>query len=207
MTCRKVTQPPENTASPDFMDSQEQATFSDKLALVVVDMQDRVLKALPDGRRILRRVSFAVEAATQLGVPVVFTEQFPDKLGGVNEDLLACAPKRELFGKTAFSAFQSTALMRFLQKRRTEHILLCGVETSICVYQSALQAMRNELDVTLLADCHGARRPRDEKAVVRFLEKNGVHVLPAETVFYSLLADAKHPRFRAFTELVKRHAD
>lgn len=180
--------------------------FSDRLALIVVDMQDRILKAVPQSKQLLRRVSFAVEAAGILGVPVIFTQQRPDKLGGVNEDLLALAPKHELFSKTAFSALQATGLAKNLAKRHTEHLLLCGIETPICVYQTALQAMRQDLDVTLLSDCHGARSERDEKAVVRFLEKNGAHVLPSETVFYSLLADAKHPRFKAFTEVVKKFA-
>jgi nicotinamidase-related amidase len=187
------------------MVNPDSETFSDRLALVVVDMQDRVLKALPDGREVLERVSFAVAAAQLLGVNTIFTEQQPDKLGGVNPGLLALAPKHELFQKTAFSALQSPGLAKLLQKRRTEHVLLCGIETPICVYQTALQAMRSELDVTLLSDCHGGRRARDAKAVVRFLEKNGVHALPAETVFYSLLADAKHPRFKEFTKLVKSH--
>jgi nicotinamidase-related amidase len=188
------------------MEKTKPETFSDRLALIVIDMQDRVLKAVPDGKDLKRRVSFAIEAAITLGIHVVFTEQQPDKLGHACEDLIALAPKAEVFSKTAFSIFQSPQLVKHLSKRNTEHVLLCGIETSICVYQSALQALRKEFDVTLLSDCTGARRQADAAAVLRFLERFGVHVLPSETVFYSLLADAKHPKFKPFTELVKRYS-
>jgi nicotinamidase-related amidase len=80
------------------------------------------------------------------------------------------------------------------------------VETPVCVYQTAIDALRSGLQVTVLADCVGARRPDDAQVCLQALARAGAHLLPAETVFYSVLGSAEHPAFRAYTELVKRYA-
>src|SRR5208283_4210476 len=87
-----------------------------------------------------------------------------------------------------------------------EHLLLCGIETPICVYQTAVAALRSGLAVTVLGDCVGARRETDARLCLDSLARAGAHILPADTVFYSILGGAEHPLFRPYTELVKKHA-
>jgi nicotinamidase-related amidase len=83
---------------------------------------------------------------------------------------------------------------------------LLGIETSICIYQTAIQALGDDIGVTLLSDCISERRAEDREPVLKQLLSMDAHVLPAETIFYSLLGSAAHPQFRAFTELVKQYA-
>ena len=93
-----------------------------------------------------------------------------------------------------------------LHRGKTEHLLLCGLETPICVYQTAIAALAAGLQVTLLSDALGARRTEDATACLMALRHAGAHVLPSETVFYALLHDVQHPFFKAYTQLVKSHA-
>ena len=86
-----------------------------------------------------------------------------------------------------------------------EHLLICGLETQICVYQTALDALRAGLHVTILSDAVGARRPADAAVCLDALGRAGAHVLPGETVFYALLGDVQHPFFKTYTQLVKSH--
>ncbi len=173
--------------------------------LLCVDLQPPFLKAIPSGPQILQRCAFAIEAAIGFGLPVAFTEQVPQKLGGTAPELIALAGKPAIWGKITFSALADDGIRDALRKRAPDHLLLCGVETSICVYQTALDALDAHYQVTVLTDAVGARRSEDGQAALTALARAGVQILPSETVFYSLLGDANHPFFKSYTQLVKKY--
>jgi nicotinamidase-related amidase len=177
------------------------------VALLVVDVQPTFLKAMQDGEGCLRRCRLAVSAAQLLGVPVFFTEQVPDKLGPTHPDLLhAAGAGRAVFGKTAFSAFGAPGLVEALGKMQVSQLLVCGLEVPVCVYQTAMDGLREGMGITILADAVEARRPEDSCTCFEALRAAGVHILPTETVFYAMLGAAAHPQFRAYTALVKQAA-
>ncbi len=173
--------------------------------LLCLDLQPVFLAAICDSQRVHWRCSFALETAGGLGLPVIFTEQAPARLGGTAEDLLKLCPQSLVMGKDAFSAFGDEAIAGRLAALPTRRLLLCGIETPICVYQTARDARAAGWQVTVLADCVGARRAADAATVLAHLERTGCEVLPVETVFYALLRNARHPFFRAFTALVKKY--
>jgi nicotinamidase-related amidase len=178
----------------------------DGTLLLCIDMQPVFVRAIPDGARIQRRCEFAIAAAVGLGMPVAFTEQVPQKLGGTVPELLALAFGAQVFGKNAFSALADDGIRdALLRDRGVEHLLLCGIETPVCVYQTAVDALADKLHVTVLSDAVGARRDDDATACLAALARAGAHVLPCETVFYALLHDVKHPFFKAYTQLVKSY--
>jgi len=175
--------------------------------LLCIDMQPVFVGAVAEGARIQRRCEFAITAATGLGLPVAFTEQVPQKLGGTVPELLALAFGAPVFGKSTFSVLADDGIRdALIRDRGVDHLLLCGIETSVCVYQTALDALAAGLQVTILSDCVGARRADDAWVCTEALRRAGVHLLPSETVFYALLHDVKHPFFKAYTQLVKSHA-
>ncbi|HEY1848560.1 MAG TPA: isochorismatase family protein [Opitutaceae bacterium] len=176
--------------------------------LLCLDMQPPFLQAVAGGPALLRRCQFAVAAARGLGVAVAFTEQVPDKLGGTDPSLLALAGGTRAQAKDAFSALAPGSACReaLTGNRHLEHLILCGLETPICVFQTAIDAIKGGLAVTVLSDCVGARRPADAAACLEALARAEANVLPAETVFYSILGGASHPYFREFSRLVKSHA-
>ncbi|HBM86855.1 MAG TPA: isochorismatase [Opitutae bacterium] len=177
------------------------------LGLLLIDFQDSFLNAIPDRERLLQRTSFAVEAASLLGCSIAATEQIPQKLGHTTELLSTVLPQHTpIFDKSAFSALEADGLSRWIESNQIDHLLLLGIETSICIYQTAIQALGDGIGVTLLSDCISERRPEDREPVLKQLLSMDAHVLPAETIFYSLLGSAAHPQFRAFTQLVKQYA-
>lgn len=177
---------------------------TDHLGLLLIDFQEVFLKAMPDREQLLQRTRFALQAAELLGVSVAATEQIPDKLGATTPYLSGIwNPKTPVFDKSTFSALGAEGLHRWIEANQIEHLLLAGIESSICVYQTAVQALGEEIGVTLLADCISERRTEDRAPVFMQLLAIDAHVLPSETVFYSLLSSAEHPKFREFTRLVK----
>src|SRR5665213_2580993 len=175
--------------------------------LLCLDLQPVFLKVVGGGIRIQRRCEFAIAAAHGLGMPVAFTEQAPAKLGGTEPALLALAGSPAAIAKDTFSALAVGSPVRraLTEGRSIEHLILCGVETPICVFQTAVDALQAGIAVTVLSDCVGARREADARACLEALARAGAHVLPAETVFYTILGGSSHAFFRAFTELVKKY--
>ena len=177
---------------------------SKHLGLLLVDFQDVFLKEIPDRERLLKRSTFALKAAELLGVSVAVTEQISEKLGATTEALSGCwEVNTPVFDKSAFSAFEAEGLQRWTESKQIDHLLIAGIETSICVYQTALQALGADIGVTLLSDCISERRLEDRAPVLQQLLSMGAHILPSETIFYSLIGSAEHPQFREFNELVK----
>ncbi|MBM3872496.1 MAG: isochorismatase family protein [Verrucomicrobia bacterium] len=176
--------------------------------LLGVDLQPAFLAVMPGGGKpLLRRCELALRSAVGLGMRVAFTEQRPDRLGGTDAALLAHAPvDAPRWAKSSFSAYGDPVIRAALGAPDLEHLLLCGLETPVCVYQTAIDALGAGTAVTVLSDAVGARRPDDARVCLEALIRAGAHVLPVETVFYALLQDSTHPFFKAYTQLVKDHA-
>lgn len=174
--------------------------------LLCLDMQPVFLAVIPENQRVHWRCSFALEAARGLGLSVLFTEQLPAKLGGTAADLLALCDQPVTAGKGAFSALGDKKIAAYLRASGVKNLLICGIETPVCVYQTAMDALKAGYKVTVLSDCIGARRAGDAATVLTHLAHAGCAVLPSETVFYALLHEARHPFFRYYTALVKKYS-
>ncbi len=176
------------------------------LGLLVIDLQDAFLNAMPERARILNRSAFAIEAAALLGCKIAITEQVPEKLGSTTESIQNLLPAHTpAFSKSTFSAMEAEGISRWIESNQIDHLILIGIETPICIYQTAVQALGNNLGITLLSDCVGERRSEDRAPVIQQLLAMDGNVLPSETIFYSLLGNAAHPKFREFTQLIKRY--
>lgn len=203
-----TSQPTGNTPAGDTSRSGFDAArpLTDTL-LLCIDMQPVFIRAVVEGERVQKRCEFSVAAAKGFGLPVLFTEQVPEKLGRTAEPLLALAPGAPALGKRTFSALADETIARaILHDGSIEHLLICGIETSVCVYQTAVAALAQNLTVTILSDAVSARRPDDAVVCLDALARSGAHILPSETVFYSLLHHVGHPFFKAYTQLVKSAA-
>ena len=173
-------------------------------AILAIDLQPTFLEAVSQGEALRKRCALLLETAALTGMQVYLTEQVPKKLGPFDDELAALAPSASRFTKSAFSAFGAKGFEDTLRTNGVEHLLISGVETSICVYQTALDARRAGFAVTTLTDCVSCRRPVDGDWSLRSLQEAGCHALPLETVFYSLLGTAENPLFRDFSKLVRR---
>ncbi|MSU46656.1 MAG: isochorismatase family protein [Lacunisphaera sp.] len=180
-------------------------TYPTTPLLLCIDLQPAFLAAIPDSQRVHRRCCFALEVAKGLGLSILFTEQVPGKLGHTSQDLLALCDEPEIVGKDTFSIFADKRIATHIKEKGLKRLLICGIETPVCVYQTARDALKAGYNVTLLSDCLGARRSGDAAAVLAQLAHDGCAVLPAETIFYSLLHHARHPFFRPYTNLVKKY--
>lgn len=177
------------------------------LGLLLIDFQDCFLKVIPDNEYLLKRAAFAIEAANLLGCSLIVAEQMPEKLGQTTDYLKQFFPdKTPIIAKSSFSVMGIRSFNEWIAQNQIDHLLMIGLETPICLYQTTVHALGEEIGVTLLSDCIGERRSEDRGPALQQLLNMGAHILPSETIFYSLLGSSEHPKFREFTELVKKYA-
>jgi hypothetical protein len=178
----------------------------DRAVLAIVDIQERLLGALPEERRasIVERALVAVETALVLGVPVLVSEQYSKGLGPT------VAPIRERLGdafapveKLAFSCGRSPGFREALENTGRRQVILCGVETHVCVLQTALDLQREAFEVFVAADAVASRRDLDRDVALALLRQAGVVVGTTEMFAFQMLECAGTDEFKKVARIVK----
>lgn len=173
-------------------------------ALIVVDMQETFRKAIPAFSEIVSRIAQMIRGCRILNVPVIVTEQYPKGLGRTAEEILFSLPDDfEFVEKTAFSSCGASSFMEKLQATQAKQIMLCGIETHICVNQTAHDLMQNGYQVQLLTDCVGSRFEHDKLAALQKLTTSGAISSSVEMALFELLRDSRHEQFKEIQNLIK----
>ena len=172
--------------------------------LVVIDMQEAFRSAIGDFALIASRISTAVRGFQVLGCPVVVTEQYPKGLGHTAEEIgLVLDESVQVLEKSTFSAGgveQFTGTLRSLGARQ---IVLCGIETHVCVNQTAHDLLAEGFAVHLLADCVGSRFEHDKQAGLEKMWRSGVVPSSTELALFELMGDSRHEKFKEIQELIR----
>lgn len=182
--------------SPELMNPAE-------TLLVVIDLQERLLPVIPTQRQVVWNVERLVDGVQTLGMSVVATEQYPEKLGRtvspIHEKL-----NRPAIAKLAFSCAGCTDLFGDLIEQGIHRLLLCGIETHVCVLQSAYDLLAQGFSVTLASDAVGSRYDNDHHWALRRLESAGVVVTTTEAALFELCTRAGTSQFKQISQLAKQ---
>jgi nicotinamidase-related amidase len=173
----------------------------DSSVLVVIDIQDKLLAKIPTAASLVRNAGFLLDVANLLGVPARATEQYPKGLGPTTADLARRLPEG-ISAKTAFSCCGAGTFLEELEMLRRPDVVLVGMETHVCVAQTALDLLHAGLHVYLPVDALGSRFAVDHDTALRRLEHAGAVPTTAEAVAFEWVADASHPQFKAVSKLV-----
>lgn len=171
--------------------------------VLVVDVQGALSKAIWEMDRTVDRCRFLARIARLLDVPVLATEQNPSRMGATVPELAELV--EETFAKMAFSALGSTELMSRLQSLGRRQAVVVGIETHICVSQSALGLLELGYEVAVCPDAVSARSVDRHKLGMERIRDAGVVPAHTEAVAYEWLGAADHPKFRDALAIVKAH--
>lgn len=173
--------------------------------LLVVDIQTRVIAAMPGTERdtVIAGSGRLMRAAGLLDIPTVITEQYPSGLGPTDPAVLKHSPPVcERIEKTAFSARGVKAFDQLLAMSDRSQVIICGVETHVCVLQSALRLQRDGFTVFVAADAVGSRSPANRDIALARMARAGVIVSNVESIICEWLGDSTHPAFREISALL-----
>ncbi len=170
-------------------------------ALLVVDLQEKLMTRMTDRDRVVANVVGLIRGANLLSVPVWATEQYPRGLGPTVSEVAALIPERP--GKTTFHCCAVPQLLEQLYGRHVRHVTIVGIETHVCVAQTALELLDMGFRVQVAADAVTSRRKLDWEFALRRLEHAGAVVSTTESVLFEWTEAADRPEFKAISELVK----
>lgn len=180
---------------------------ADKAVLVVIDVQERLVPAMPQDiyLRLRDTVAMLVEAAGLLGIPVVTTEQYPKGIGHTVPELsVAC--NETVIEKVSFGCCGEPAFLEALKKTGRTQVLITGMEAHVCVYQTVLGLLEDGYSVHLIRDAICSRNKTDYLVGVSNAGQAGAVVTTAETVMFQMLQKSTHEQFRAVSKLVKQRS-
>ncbi len=169
--------------------------------LLVIDLQEKLLAVIPGFEKIVGRTTLLVEGAKVLGIPVLATEQYPKGLGKTHPDLLAkLEPPLE---KLDFSCASLDPVGVFFQDRKIKKVLLAGIETHVCVMQTALDLIAMGFEVYGAVDAMGTRNSVDGEWGLKRMERAGVVLTTAEAALFEWTERAGTTEFKEISRLVK----
>jgi len=176
--------------------------------LIVIDMQPSFLRPIDGAERVLARCSFLLEIAALLQVPVIATEQYPSRTGATDERLssiLASLGVKPL-AKMSFSCAGCEDFVRALGDSELGQVVVVGIETHICVSQTAHYLLEDRVPVIVGADAVGARKPEMHQIGLNRMQAAGAVLAHTESIAYEWLKSADHPKFKEALQIVKKYA-
>ncbi|MBI2195002.1 MAG: hydrolase [Planctomycetes bacterium] len=175
----------------------------ERSALLVVDIQEKLVPTLPRYPEIEPNVQRLIRVAGILRVPIVVTEQYPKGLGTTLASIREALPAYQPVVKNTFSCCGSPEVVPALRQSRAEAVVLVGMEAHVCVQQTALDLMANGFRVHVPADAVVSRRKLDWEVALRRMERAGAILTTSQSVIFELLVEAGTPEFKAVLPLMK----
>lgn len=168
---------------------------ADDCALMIVDVQTRLLPALPDAQSTVARVAWLAELADTLNIPTVITEHCVDKIGSTDARVMAAAPAAFVVQKQDFSAWAEGCIQPGMLGS-AQQVVLAGIEAHVCVMQTAIDLQRHGFWVYVVAEAVASREDSDKALALTRMRDNGCEIISGEMVAFEWLTSARHPQFK-----------
>ena len=175
----------------------------DNTALIIIDVQEKLFRVIHNNELLLGNLQKIVSGARALGIPILVTEQNPAGLGTTVPVLKNLLADIQPLTKFSFSCCGEEHCMQGLTDLRRTQLLLAGIETHICVYQTALDLLEQGYEVEVLADCVGSRTPDNKSLGLEKMKQAGAQITAIEIALFELQRVARGETFKEISNLVK----
>jgi nicotinamidase-related amidase len=171
--------------------------------LVVVDVQGKLAQLMFDKQFLFKNIRILIEAAKILSIPILWCQQCPDALGPTVPEIAQLLTDNEPIDKSAFSCCGAGQFNIKLNELKRQQILLCGIETHVCIYQTSVDLLRKGFRVYIIADAVSSRTAENKQVAINRMAAEGVNISCTEMALFELLKTAEHPQFRQIAKLIK----
>ena len=172
--------------------------------LVVVDVQGKLAQLMHDKDVLFRNIQILIRAAHILDIPILWCQQCPNALGPTIPEIAGLLADREPINKSAFSCCGAEEFNSQLNKSARRQILLCGIETHVCIYQTVIDLLRKGFEVSVIADAVSSRALENKQIALQRMAAENANLYCTEMALFELLRTAEHPRFREIAKLITR---
>ncbi|MBR2431180.1 isochorismatase family protein [bacterium] len=175
----------------------------DNTLFLVIDIQEKLINATFNKEIILRNSHILAKVATILNIPTIITEQYPKGLGRTISEIKTSLINHATYEKVDFNAFADLFIKESVKSQNKINIVLFGIETHICVYQTAKALLEDGYNVIIIKDSCGSRSEFEYNNGLDNLRCVGADIKTTEMVIFELLKTAKHPNFKEIQALIK----
>ncbi len=168
--------------------------------VVMIDMQEKLVNAT-NAENEVKQAEKIIKTAEILNIPVLVSEQYPKGLGQTLPELKN--DKQKYIEKTSFSLLKQEDALDMVRLFHKKQIILFGIETHICVYQTAMDLMKKGYEVYLIKDACKSRKEYEYNAGIDLMRQNGIKISCVEVALFELLESSKHPHFKEIQQLIK----
>ena len=175
----------------------------DRSVLIVVDVQGKLAQLAHDKETLFANCVALVKAAKILCVPILWCQQYPKALGETIPELAELLTDNTPIDKLCFSCAGHPDFIAQLNKLKREQVILCGIETHVCVHQTVMHLLDGDYDVHLIADAVSSRTEQNKIIALQRMRDEGVNISSTEMALFELLKTAEHPNFKEIAKLIK----
>jgi len=169
--------------------------------LVIIDIQERLLPLIYNKGSLVKNTNILLKVAKTLDIPTLITEQYPKGLGHTDKGVESNGIL--VLEKVSFSVFGNEEISSFIKEINIKTLLICGIESHVCVLQSALHGLKMGFDVWVAEDALGSRVKANHNNAIKLMRQRGVNVSCVESLLFGALLDSKHRCFKSISVLIK----
>lgn len=174
--------------------------------LLIIDVQEKLMPAIDDSASVIRNIDRLVRGCHVLGVPALLTEQYVKGLGATVEPVRRAFEETSGYApieKSCFSAYGCEAFSARLASLGRTQVLVAGVETHVCVYQTVEDLLARGLAVSVIADAVSSRTPRKRELALQRMTSDGAKLSSTEMALFELTVTSGTDEFRAISRLIR----
>lgn len=173
------------------------------LVLAVVDVQGKLAQLMWNREQLFRNLNILIRGARLLEIPLIWMEHVPAKLGRTAPEIVEALDGLEPLAKNTFSCFDCPPFTHRLEALDRRTLLVAGIESHVCVYQTALDGIQAGYRVEVAADAVSSRTPENREAGIRRMESAGAGLTSVEMILFELQRVAEGEVFRTISALVR----
>lgn len=168
--------------------------------LLVVDVQEKLVHAVHDSAQLINNCLWLLNVANRLQIPTLISEQYPRGLGKTIPELLSLVPTKQVMEKVHFSCAASLSCSALLEKVAVRQFVLIGIESHVCVLQTAIGLLEAGYQVFVVADAVSSRSAQDKELALARMRALGVQIVSREMVFFEWVQQAGTAEFKQLSK-------
>jgi nicotinamidase-related amidase len=172
-------------------------------SLVIVDVQGKLARIMYEKELLFKNIQILIKASRILNIPILWCQQVPKALGPTIPEIAELLTGVEPINKSSFSCCGNEKFNQKLKKLNRNQVLICGIETHVCVYQTAVDLLCKGFYVCVIADAVSSRTKESRKLALKRIVADGAKISSVEMALFELLKTAEHPNFKEIARLVK----
>jgi nicotinamidase-related amidase len=170
---------------------------------LIIDMQERLYPLVQDHEKLTKNTAILIEGLKALEIEILVTEQYTKGLGFTIEPLKNLLTDIDFVEKQAFSCCDEPKFYEELALTGTRYVVIAGIETHVCVMQTAIDLINNGYIPVVVEDCVSSRNPNDKKIAIERMRKEGAIITSYESILFELLRYSGTESFKKISKLVK----